>query len=292
MRRRIVGVDRTPLWRQRPAGAPFVKDLGTFLTVPLPPPQHGGVVNGPWHVAVDAGHIYWLAGEAVPEGGGWGYVGRANLDGSGAEPSFIKTEGSLGIAVDNEHIYWSEGYGAGYGSIGRANLDGSGVERYFIAAGEAFGIAVDRAHIYWAAPCSSQPCTGGAIGRANLDGSGVQRSFISGPTAPVSVAVGGGHVYWTDLCSSWREACSSGDTIGRANLDGSGVQRRLITVARTNMMGGLAVYDAHVYWSGSPKSTILALRVTPHTFTLTGRLVNGRCVAGCAVHSEGPLCGC
>jgi len=244
-------------------------------------------VTGPWAVAVGAGHIYWSTQEDIPPVAGWGYIGRANLDGSGVEPNFINTGGG-GLAVDEAHIYWSYSYGFGSGVIGRANLDGSGVEPYFIRTGDGFGIAVDRAHIYWAAPCSNQACTKGAIGRANLDGSGVQRSFITGPAAPLSVAVGGGHIYWTDLCSSWRQVCSL-NRIGRANLDGSGVQRSLITVARTNLSEALAVDDAHVYWSGSPKPSILALQVTPRTFTLTGRLVNGRCVpASRANRSRGP----
>ncbi len=246
-----------------------------FLTVPLPR-QHEGIVGGPWAVAVDAGHIYWSTEEVIPPIRSWGYIGRANLDGSGVEPSFINTEGGSGLAVDEAHIYLSWAFdGAGSGTIGRANLDGSGVEPYFVSTGSGFGIAVDRAHIYWAAVCSNEACTGGAIGRANLDGSGVQRNFITGLTAPVYVAVGGGHIYWTNLCRSWRAMCSS-DTIGRANLDGSGVQRSLITFAQASL-GGLAVDDAHVYWGGSPEPSILAVQVIPHTFTLTGRLVNGRC---------------
>ena len=260
----------------------------SFLTVPVPR-QHGGIVSGPWSVAVNAGHIYWQAGEVIPLDGGWSYIGRANLDGSGVEPSLISTGGS-GLAVDEAHIYWSSAFdGSGTGTIARANLDGSGVEPHFVNTGSASGIAVDRAHIYWAAPCppATQPCTHGAIGRANLDGSDVQRNFITGLTAPQFVAVGGGHIYWTDLCSSSREMCRS-DTIGRANLDGSDVQRSLITLPGMVLGGGLAADDAHVYWGGWPRPWIIALRVTPSTFTLTGRLVNGRCLAATRANRDRP----
>jgi hypothetical protein len=89
---------------------------------------------------------------------GAGTIGRANLDGSGVEQSFIPVPGdgvfTSPIAVDGEHVYWSWQVGVPRGpapsdsGIGRANLDGSGVEQHFISAW-ADAVAVDGGHVYW-----------------------------------------------------------------------------------------------------------------------------------------------
>ena len=135
-------------------------------------------------LAVDAGHIYWTgwfceATCGVP----WGdlpppvpAIGRANLNGTGVNPSFIGDLGSFtGLAVDAEHIYWT-----GRATLGRANIDGTGVEPTFIG-GLTGGIppppfwegaAVDRAHLYWTTHARTPGGSEASIVRANLDGGG------------------------------------------------------------------------------------------------------------------------
>ena len=85
----------------------------------------GGPSTFPVGLAVDGAHIYWA-------NGGTRAIGRANLDGSGVNPSFITSAGGSGMAVNSAHIYWTSG-----DSIGRANLDGSGVNPSFIKIGRA-----------------------------------------------------------------------------------------------------------------------------------------------------------
>ena len=139
-----------------------------FVTVPGPPctdPFEPCLISSEG-VAVDDARVYWADTFN-------GRIGRANLDGTDVDPSFITgidPGGSepLWVAVDDAHVYWTTGQ-----TIGRANLDGTGVERSFInAASYPTGIAVDSAHVYW---------TGfdDRIGRANLDGTGVDPSFIT-----------------------------------------------------------------------------------------------------------------
>ena len=95
-------------------------------------------------------------------------VGRANLDGTGVDQSFITFHGNpIAVAVDDAHIYWLN-TDIRASTIGRANLDGTGVEPSFIP-GVGFpssDLTVDDAHIYWGHV--------GGIGRANLDGTGVK----------------------------------------------------------------------------------------------------------------------
>jgi Low-density lipoprotein receptor repeat class B len=88
-------------------------------------------------MALDGAHIYWS------NQGSTSTIGRANIDGSGANQSFISgAKTPEGMAVDAGHVYWVNN---GLGEIGRANLDGSGVEQAFVAdAGNPTGMAVDR----------------------------------------------------------------------------------------------------------------------------------------------------
>jgi virginiamycin B lyase len=175
--------------------------------------------------------VYWTNASG-------GMVGRASLDGTGADQMFITgASAPEEMAVDGQHVYWANG---GSGTIGRANLDGSGVDQSFITgASSPFGVAVDGQHVYWANGAS------GTIGRANLDGSGVDQSFITGASSPDGVAVDGQHVYWTNLFTG---------AIGRANLDGSGVNQSFITGA--SFPEGVAVDGQHVYWTNTGPFTI------------------------------------
>src|SRR5262245_57372047 len=69
--------------------------------------------------------VYW---------GGAHTVGRANLDGSGVNPTFITGVSTFslgGVAVDGAHIYWPDADSSF--TIGRANLDGSAPNHHFIA---------------------------------------------------------------------------------------------------------------------------------------------------------------
>ena len=69
-------------------------------------------------------------------------IGRANLDGTGANPNFITgATNPDGLAVDGSHIYWAN---SGSTTIGRANLDGVGVNQGFIpGAPSPTGVALD-----------------------------------------------------------------------------------------------------------------------------------------------------
>lgn len=92
-----------------------------------PPPPPG------WQS--DAGHVYWPNFYS-------GTIGRANLDGTGVDQSFISGASfPTGVAVDAGHVYWSNPLSD---TIGRANLDGTGVDPSFITgASSPNGLAVD-----------------------------------------------------------------------------------------------------------------------------------------------------
>jgi virginiamycin B lyase len=170
---------------------------------------------------------------------GLGTIGRANLNGTGVNLTFISgLDQPQGMAVDSAHIYWV----TPLATVARANLDGTGVDQSFIfGAFGAKGVAVDSAHIYWT---NSGP-NGNGIGRANLDGTGVNQRFISTAVPATGVAADGAHVYWSN---------SGLNTIGRANLDGTGANQTFITGAQNPL--GVAVDSAHLYWANGSSATI------------------------------------
>jgi hypothetical protein len=211
--------------------------------------------HGPCGVAVDSQHLYWANyGFFEPSFMLDTTIGRANLDGSGANQSFIAgAKGPCGVAVDASHIYWANEGGAFSlepgSTIGRANLDGSGANQTFIRkAATPCGVAVDANHVYWANLAL------GTIGRASLSGEDADESFITGANHPCGVAVDANHVYWAN--SGWGPSYPTGSTIGRANLDGSGVNQSFITGAAGP--SGVAVDSQHLYWANTqyPPSTI------------------------------------
>lgn len=183
------------------------------------------------------GYVYWTSTASSAT------VGRANLDGSGANARFI-TAGhpSFGLAVDGGRIYWTTGVGA----VARANLDGTGVDQGFIRNVNPIGLAVDGAHLYWASLRD-------AVGRASLDGSTVEQNFIAGDSdlgtedvEPFGVAVSGPYVYWINKSSGW---------IGRANADGTGVTVRFIRTGSPSSTA-LAADGTHIYWNDDETNTI------------------------------------
>lgn len=189
-------------------------------------------VSGSSASAPTTGYVYWGTGSAV---------GRANLDGTGVNKSFITTGGSTvdGVAVDANYVYWVEvNTSPASASIGRANLDGTGVNENFITlsfsnnrdASYPGAITVDGSYIYWADP------DGAGIGRANLNGTGVDLSFIGSVGEVSGLAVDGNYVYWSSATFG---------AVGRANLNGTSVNTSFITGPST----GVAVDGNYIYWA-------------------------------------------
>jgi hypothetical protein len=92
-----------------------------------------GSTDDPCGVAVTNTHIYWTnrAGNSI---------GRAGLDGTNPEQTFLPATAPCGVAVDGAHIYWSNAND----TIGRANLDGTGIDQSLVVGAQGpCGVAVD-----------------------------------------------------------------------------------------------------------------------------------------------------
>jgi hypothetical protein len=182
-------------------------------------------------------------------------IGRAAVDGGGAEVSFVPAS-ATGIAVDGDHLYWAN---AAQGTISRASLDGSEVEESFIAGlNHPRWVAVDGEHIYWTSPS-------GAIGRARLDGGGTpEPSFIDSAGKPQGIAVNGGRLYWAD---------DGNHSIARANADGSGVEPDFHPLGGAEFPQGVAVDGLHIYWTENEPGGYVSrsnMDGTHETFTFVG----------------------
>ena len=152
-------------------------------------------LNNPRSIALDLVNqrMYWtdLSGS----------IGRANLDGSGAQLNFLGSADGVdaprGIRVDaaGGKIYWLDD---GAHTVNRANLDGSSVE-VIATLGDAtniIGLSLDLVNdkVYW---------TDGEVNvirRSNLDGSGRESFGIGGAGSLRGVAVDpiAGRLYITD----------------------------------------------------------------------------------------------
>jgi virginiamycin B lyase len=207
-----------------------VNDDGSQALWPLPngylPALEAGEARG---LAVDGSHLYWANGTT-------GAIGRANLDGTGADEALVSgLVDPCGVAVDGAHLYWAD---RATNMIGRANLDGTEANPAFVVGARGpCGVAVDGGHLYWA------NAGGESIGRANLDGSGVEEGFISGLQWPFGVAVDAAHVYWGERV----RGVSTGGSIGRAALTGAAVEPAF--VPGIGEPDAVAVDASGIYWA-------------------------------------------
>jgi sugar lactone lactonase YvrE len=241
-------------------------------------------------VAVDSKYIYW----ADPAEG---TIGRAKLDGSEPEDSFIapgevevieeeevevenpKVPGELEtviehltkpskprwVAVDSEHVYWSNAPAEkdGQGTIGRAKLDGSEVKPEFIkgkveTGPEEFeaqvsnpqGIAVNATHVYWVNAGDSKPTR--TIGRAEIDGGEVEARFHELDPGHIGqgLALIPTQIYWT-------ENDQNDDAfVRRIDLDGSNERFMLLSENEKIQVRGIAIDATNVYWAEQKKEAI------------------------------------
>jgi hypothetical protein len=222
---------------------------------------------------VDSEHIYWIDPQTQT-------IGRAKLDGTDPEDEFITPPAPepepgvriaidlRGLAVDSEHIYWSN---AGEtilndnnsptafyeGVIGRARLNGAGPAteedpEFIKKALNPEALAVDSEHIYWTSPQYASPSGGGRgfIGKARKADGGeadpkLIETFETMKEAP-GIAVDSEHIYWS---------VSSGNSsvIARAKLDGTGASGNdnidFIYLGENVGGKGLAVQGNHIYWT-------------------------------------------
>ncbi|HEY6653464.1 MAG TPA: hypothetical protein VI028_05015 [Solirubrobacterales bacterium] len=187
-------------------------------------------LNSPHGVATDSKFIYWTQGDATT-----GSIGRANLDGTDANPDFIPHSAGVsdpsGIALTPNAVYWQNGGG----TIGRANIDGSAPNPGFIATtNSSCGLAADSNFLYFLNNGGTQ------IGRATLDGASVAPDFASIPEAFCGLSVDYNYLYW---------GSDSGNTVGVVPVVGGPAQADYIDAGTTGGgPSGVAVNSQFIFW--------------------------------------------
>jgi hypothetical protein len=201
----------------------------------------------PAGVAVDGKFIYWA--NSASGGSGTPSIGRAGLDGSNINPTFITTDTSepVALAVGGGFIYWAD---FKTGLIERDTIDGDPNNIVTVAnpgPNQVTGLTVDNSHIYWTMGDTS----GTTIESANLDGSNLNPTFITGQAGPVGVAVAGGFIYWTNIAGNTAGA----GTIARDTVDGNPSNITTV-VGSLNSPLGLATDGKQLYWSQENPASI------------------------------------
>lgn len=189
-------------------------------------------------------YLYWTT-----DGTGGGTVGRAWLDGSHVDNTFIVGGTGpvrlCGVAIAGTYLYWGIDTSSGSPTLGRARLDGTAVNPNFLTGagnGPVCGVAVARGLVYWARYAN------GNIGQASLDGSFVNENFITGLTSvpgsypcgacdPDGLTVTGGYIYWGGF-----------HAIGRARLDGTDVDPNFIN-GGMYWPSDVKLMSKYIYWS-------------------------------------------
>jgi hypothetical protein len=194
--------------------------------------------SGPTGIVTDGAHIYWANSQTNS-------IGRANLDGSAADPTFIPnaTTGSglpTGVAVDGSSIYWTDlnQY------VGKANLDGTNSSPHWVddGAGSApVAIAASGGNVYFS--------DFGARIREVASGGTTPSTLVTlGPssTNPLSMAIAGGYIYYSVLNSG---SGNPPGAIGRVSISGTGAKNNFIP----GLYGptGVATDGHEIYWVDS-----------------------------------------
>jgi hypothetical protein len=169
-------------------------------------------------------------------------IGRANLDGTGVNLSFITTgvTNSLGLAVTaNSGIYWLNRMAPDI--VGHANIDGSDPVGNFFPTGsiDVCGLGADQSFIYWLNTSGDL-----RIGRAALSGAGPDPNFITVASAGCGVAVDPTYLYW-----------DANDSIGRVPVGGGSSNATFIPAAAAGAPCGVAVNSQYVFWGNLTSPT-------------------------------------
>ena len=211
-----------------------------------------GSSSNSYSIAVGSDHIYWTdLLDAGPS------IGRANLDGTGANPEYIYTQTSgapSGLAVDSSHLYWA---GWQSNTIGRVDLDGENLITNWIqgspdffgsASAQTAGVAVNSQRIYWGNWRAGLGSALGPIGVAEIAGSPSSNDYVSSTSGANSLALTPDYLFWGNYGDG-----NSG-SIGRADIQAASATDAFITGIKTP--DGVASDGTYIYWSNRSDSAI------------------------------------
>ena len=178
--------------------------------------------------AEDGSPSYFTSPEKLTEDANTGpvqpkpMIGRAGIDGvSELDPNFLEEHRAVGVAVDSKYIYWADPVD---GTIGRAELDGENADDEFIVPK---AVTVEE---------ETEPKPGEIV---------IVKEEV--PSKPNYLAVGAGHIYWTNTADGKNEH----GTIGRADIEGTLASQEPECVKGASNPQGIAVNATNIYWANA-----------------------------------------
>lgn len=213
-------------------------------------------------LAVDATHIYWAESDGNA-GTATDSIGRANIDGTGVNGSFIPnaTDGPQPgrVAVNSSYIYWTQSGVAG--KVWREKIDASNAKFAIVSgASNPTALALNDTFAYWSNFNTN------SIGRANLDGSTPNPSFISPASEPLGMTVDSTYLYWS----------RSTGKIGRVLLNSTSPDPNFISADGLSKPD-IEVFGGKLYWvTSNGSNSVIGMAnadgtgVVPSLFPATG----------------------
>ncbi len=216
----------------------------------LPGPPSRSIPRG---LSSDTRYVYWT------DSGGWTY--RGPLDGGHSAGLLFDINLPMGLALDEESIFWVD---ISTARILRGAIDGSGtsvelfgVEDFPEGATLPWSVALEGDFIFWVDRASDQVLRGmsDGIGQVSvLFDSGDYPGLPSSVYSPWDLAISDGFIYWTDEGS---------DQILRGLIDGSGMVTQLFDA--NDYPGspdeirprGITIHEGFLYWVDSETDQIL-----------------------------------
>jgi hypothetical protein len=187
--------------------------------------------------------VYWA--DYMNTSGNWGWIGRAEDDGSGANPRWRNVGAPTGVAdldVDGGYVYFSWAR-----TIGRIRTDGTGLQRDIFGTATPMDLAfttfaISGDHVYYLMTPQDAGVPTGLYRRRLAAGS--REDFVGLIPAgtcsqPIDIALSPTHVYW----SSAR--CG---LIGRMRLDATGVEPSVVSLPGGSEVGDVAVRGSALWW--------------------------------------------
>jgi sugar lactone lactonase YvrE len=199
-----------------------------------------------WALAVDSTTVYWTGAASAFRPSTSGTVMSVGLAG-GAVSTLVPANplggagDFMGIAVDSNYIYWTEGNGVVGGAVVRLPKLG-GTPKTLAVSGRYYpvGIAVDDTNVYWAdrndGAIHSVPIGGGTVGT------------LASSDSPWSIAIDSTTAYWTNL---------NGGTVMSVPLTGG---TPTVLASGQSAPRGIAVDATSVYWANNGGTV---MKVTP-----------------------------
>jgi len=153
-----------------------------------PPEKIVSVAPSPQILRLDATGLYWTSAAG-------GLVTWASLDGASSEPIWSGTtlgDFMFGLAMDDEWVYWRDGYQyhySGTGRVARARKDRTG-SMEVLASDQPSPryMALDDTHVYWTSNES--------VGRVAKDGTGEVETLAQGYPSAHGILVEGPAIFF------------------------------------------------------------------------------------------------